>query len=74
MYLAMLLIGGFMFLSFPFLVFEKRKYKGGKEKIKCISDLYNACSDYCDCAYLDRIEGIDVESVSSGIYGEVCYG
>lgn len=25
MYLAMLLIGGFMFLSFPFLVFEKIK-------------------------------------------------
>lgn len=53
---------------------ETRKYRGGKEKIKCISDLYNACSDYCDCAYLDRIEGIDVESVSSGIYDEVCYG
>lgn len=30
MYLAMLLIGGFMFLSFPFLVFAKIKKRNKK--------------------------------------------
>lgn len=37
---------------------EKRRYRRGKEKIKCISYLYNACSSNCYCAYFNWTKGI----------------